>query len=299
VQYFFLASLRLIKTSRMKKILIGIGVAIFLVLAVLGTFFLKYVSPVIKHMSETTVVNYDKQLTLVIGGGGNSGIYNADSMVLVIDTKMQNGATMLHDLVAQTAGNKPIVIVNTHVHTDHVSGNKLYNAQSIIAGGNYDKDFWIKENGKEGTPTVWVKDSMLIPLGDDTAVVLNLSWSAHTQSDVVVYLQKRKMLFGGDVILNGQSPAMFAKYHADPEGYLRAFDYLEKRFDIDKVVPGHGPIGGKEVIDNYRTFFNDMKAAAADPGKEKELFAKYDGFTQIPFVMSPEATAKCFKKMIK
>ena len=274
-------------------------IRLLLLISVLGlvavTLFLIYVYPFMKEMKKMTTINYDPQLTIILGGGGNSGILVSDSVVLVIDTKMKDEADSLYQTVKALAGNKPIIVVNTHVHGDHTGGNKFYKGQTIIAGGNYDKEFWEKEDGKEGVPTVWLKDSLVFKVGDETVTILNLPWSAHTQSDVFVYLSNRKMLFGGDVILNKQSPAMFSRYNADGYGYLRAFDYLPQRFEINKVVPGHGPMGGIEVINNYKDFFIDMKLAALDPSRKKELLDKYKDWKHIPFIMSPGATEGFFE----
>jgi cyclase len=208
---------------------------------------------------------------------------------------MNDAAESLYKAVKELAGNKPIIVVNTHVHTDHTSGNKFYEGQKIIAGGNYDKQFWIKECGDKGIPTIWLKDSLTLKVGDETVTILNLPWNAHTQSDVFVYLQNRKMLFGGDVILNRQAPAMLSRYKADGYGYLRAFDYLTKRFDIAKVIPGHGEMGGVEVIQNFKEFFEDMKLASLDNSRKKELLDKYKDWKQIPYVMSPAAAEGFFE----
>ena len=279
----------------MRKFFTRLGLLILLILAGAGTFFFVYVKPFMTKMNTVNTVQYDPKLTLVMGGGGNSGILVSDSAVLVIDTKMDDAALELSKKVKELAGNKPVIVVNTHIHTDHTGGNKYFIGQTIIAGGNYDKEFWTKEAGKEGTPTVWLKDSITLQMGDERVTILNLSWNAHTQSDVFVYLQNRKMLFGGDVILNRQAPAMFARYTSNGYGYLHAFDYLTKRFDVEKVVPGHGELGGKEVIDNFRDFFNDMKLASLDQAREKELMSKYKDWAQIPFIMAPSVAEGFFK----
>jgi len=280
----------------MKKFFIRLGLLIALLLIGAAIFFFIYVYPFMSKMKVTNTIKYDPQLTLVLSGGGNSGILVSDSLVLVIDTKMNDAAEALYKTVKQLAGNKPIIVVNTHIHTDHTSGNKFYEGQTIIAGGNYDKAFWIKECGDKGVPTVWLKDSLVFKVGDETVTVLNLPWPAHTQSDVFVYLANRKMLFGGDVILNHQAPAMFARYNTSGYGYLKALDYLPQRFDIKTVVPGHGEVGGIEVINNFKDFFIDMKVAALDPAKKKDLLDKYKDWNQIPFLMSPAVTEGYFEK---
>jgi cyclase len=279
----------------MKKILIRLGILIVALIGAAAIFFLMYIYPFMTNMKKTTAIQYDPQLTLIMGGGGNSGILVSDSAVLVIDTKQDAAAEELAKTVKALAGTKHIIVVNTHIHIDHTSGNKFYEGQTIIAGGNYDKDFWIREVGKEAVPNVWVKDSLVLNFGDEIVTIINLPWPAHTQSDVFVYLQKRKILFGGDVILNHQAPAIFARYTANGYGYLHAFDYLVQRFEINRVVPGHGPVGGIEVINDFKDFFIDMKLAALDQSKEKDLLAKYKDWAQIPYLMSPAATESFFK----
>jgi glyoxylase-like metal-dependent hydrolase (beta-lactamase superfamily II) len=276
----------------MKRVLIALGVLVLLILGLAVRYIGVPMYKLMSKMKQTTTVQYDKQLTLVLGGGGNSGILVSDSAVLVIDTKMDDAALQLSKMVKELAGNKPIIVINTHVHTDHTGGNKYFAGQTIIAGGNYQKEFWAKEAGDSAPPTVWVKDSLVFNIGDETVTVLNLPFAAHTQSDIMVYLHNRKMLFGGDVILNKQAPALFAKYNADADGYLKAFDLVQKRFDIAKVVPGHGAVGGPEVIDNFRTYFKDIESAVADPSKEKEVLKKYSDYGQVPFLMSPGATLR-------
>jgi glyoxylase-like metal-dependent hydrolase (beta-lactamase superfamily II) len=134
-------------------------------------------------------------------------------------------------------------------------------------------------------------------MGDDTVTLFNFEKNAHTSSDVFVYLHKRKMLFGGDVILNKQAPVLLGT--ADADGYMEAFDMLPKMFDIQKIVPGHGEIGGIEIINNFRQYFIDMETAATDDSKKDELVAKYKDWNQIPFAMSPGATIRALKNKAK
>lgn len=278
----------------LKKTLKWLGIIILLLVAIGATLYMIYLRPFMQKMKQTSVVNYDKELTLVLGGGGNSGILVSDSLVIVIDTKMDEAAEQLYKTVKELAGNKPILVINTHYHPDHSTGNSFYTGQTIIAGGNYTKEFWIKEAGEKTLPTQWLQDKMDIKMGDDTVTLFNLAKNVHTASDIVVYLHKRKMLFGGDVILNKQAPAIMGV--ADPDGYVAAFDLVQQKFDIQKIVPGHGAIGGIEIIDSFRQYFIDMKTAASDASKKDELMAKYKDWGQVPIFMSPGATINAYKK---
>jgi cyclase len=278
----------------MKKFFKWFGIVVLLIALIVGILFFKYLYPFMKKMKETEVVQFDKDLTLITGGGGNSGILNSDSLVVVIDTKMDAAAEELHAQVMKIAGSKPILVINTHIHPDHVKGNELYKGASILAGANYGKELWIKEAGEKNLPTEWIKDRMDLRIGDDTLTILNLNKNVHTQSDVFVYLHKRKVLFGGDVVLNKQAPVIMGVGSAP--AYQETLDWLPTAFDIQTIVPGHGRIGGIEIIDNFKAYFNDMKTAATEPSKKSELVAKYEDWNQIPVVMSPGATIASFEK---
>ena len=280
----------------MKKALKIVSIVMLLIIVTATSLYLIYLRPFMQKMKETETVQVDKDLTVVLGGGGNSGILVSDSIVLVIDTKMDAAADELYKKVKQIAGSKPIFVVNTHFHPDHTKGNKLYKGQSILAGGNYTKENWISQADEETLPTIWLKDHMDLKMGDETATIVNLAKNIHTESDVVVYLQKRKMLFCGDLVLNKQCPVLMGK--SNPSNYLSAFDWLSTNFDIQTIVPGHGKMGGKEIIDEFRTYFNDMKTAAIDNSKKPDLIAKYKDWGQIPVVMSPGATISAFKDIL-
>jgi cyclase len=125
-----------------KKFLIGFAIIVILVVA--G--FLIFIYPSYRSFLKTETVQFDSNLTIVLGGGGNSGILITDSAVIVIDTKMSNPAKELYKLVKEKAGKKKIVVINTHYHGDHLGGNNLYKGSEIIIG-KYDDDF-LKKNIK-------------------------------------------------------------------------------------------------------------------------------------------------------
>lgn len=270
-----------------------IGIIGLSLVALGGIFYFSYVKPVLNKIEESRFVQYDETLTIHEGGGGNSGLLLSDSLILVIDTKMGDGATSFASTVKSVAEKKPVLVVNTHYHIDHTSGNDLYAGHTILAGGGYTPEIWKQEAKEEDMPTQWLRDRMDIRMGDETATIFTYNTKAHTVGDVFVYLQKRKILFAGDMILNEQVPSIS---NGDPQGYLDVFDRLENEFEIEKIVPGHGPTAGPELLDNFRQYLNDMKTAANDPSKRDELIERYKSWTQVPLLMSSENVMKAFKK---
>jgi glyoxylase-like metal-dependent hydrolase (beta-lactamase superfamily II) len=280
--------IKIIKTSF--KVL---GIVILLFALAGGIFFYNYVRPFINNMEKTQIVSFDDRLTIVHGGGGNSGIFEGDSLVIVIDTKMEKAADELNELVNKIAEKKPILVINTHFHPDHVGGNKHFAKWPILAGGNYTSEAWAKETGDTILPKHWIKDSLVIQLGKETVSIFNLPENVHTQSDVVVYFHLRKILFAGDVILINTAPVIMGVGNA--QGYLNAFDLLSNRYAFETIVPGHGSMGAMPVLDRFRLYFLDMKLAATDDNQRSALIEKYKDWNQIPFFMSPRATMNKFQ----
>ncbi|MDI1355588.1 MAG: MBL fold metallo-hydrolase [bacterium] len=275
----------------MKKAFKWIGLIVLILLGIGGFVYFKYLSPFLSKMNHSEVIQLDPNITVVTGGGGNSGIIVSDSLVVVIDTKMDESSNLLYENVKELAGKRPILVINTHWHPDHVGGNKLYKGATILAG-DYGKEAWIKEAGEESLPTTWLKGSRTIPMGDDTLSVFAFPKTIHSPADVMVYLRRHKVLFAGDVILNKQAPVLFG----GADAYVAIMEELSKNLEIKTIVPGHGHIGGSELIPKFEQFFSDMKVAAEDPSKEDELVAKYDDWNQLPFFMSPGATVRYYRK---
>ena len=230
----------------------------------------------------------DKDLTISLGGGGNSGILVTDSVVVVIDTKMGKDAEDLYNLARQTAGPKRIIVINTHYHGDHVKGNHFYAGDRIYIAG-YDKAFLEKEVEAANMPDFIVHDSLTLNLGNETIVLYDMG-QAHTYHDMIVYLKKRKMLFSGDLIFHDINPVLKRNSGADVEMWIAVLGKIQKKLDIKTLVPGHGKVGGKELLGSMKQYFIDMKIATTNPIKETEARAKYKDWMEMPGMASVSAT---------
>lgn len=273
-----------------KKIIIWSVVTVFVIILIV---FISIFKSYLNFFSDVEIIKIDDKLTLVNNGGGNSGIIESDSAVFVIDTKMRSTAVELKNMVVQKAGSKKIKIINTHWHGDHVSGNVLYKKSEIIAGA-YDSLAWVKENGKEVTPTIWIKDSLIINLNGEILTLINIG-QGHTLNDLVVYLNKRKVLFTGDLVFNGLHPFLMPDQGTNIKKWIDDLKFLKNRWEIKTVVPGHGKIGGIEVIDKQIEYFTDMEIAASNPQKEDEIIKKYDNYVGVKGMTSASKTISVIK----
>ena len=263
-----------------KKVFVSIGIAVLVIL--IGAVIIFY--PMIRFMTQKEIVQIDPNLTVVLGGGGNSGIIIGDSAVVVIDTKMMSPSEDLYKIAKEKAGTKPIIVINTHYHKDHTNGNKFYKGSKIYIG-SYGKEFLLKNIDSENQPTDFVKDSLLIDLGNENVHLYNLG-QGHTMNDVVVYLSNRHILFTGDLVFNRINPVLKKESGANVSCWIGLLDTMLNRWGDSKIVPGHGQIGNKEIVIAMRQYFIDMTAGKID---------KYKDWMTMPSMASPEKTIEYIK----
>ncbi len=270
----------------MKKILLLVGSLILVVAVAVGIWFWIGFS---KFMAME-VVKVDPQLTVFIGGSGNSVVLTSEDGIkaLVVDTKMRDAAQKMRDAVKA----KEIIIVNTHSHSDHTAGNALYQKATIMSG-SYTKDQWDKDSDRSRYPDITLKpgEEKEIKIGTETAVVRNMG-RAHTMNDLVVYLKNRKILITGDLIFINMHPAVKTESGSIVSNWIMALDDLKKKYEIKKLVPGHGPVSDAAALDLMKEYFVSFREAAGNKEKLAELKMKYNGYLALPAITSFDRTAE-------
>jgi glyoxylase-like metal-dependent hydrolase (beta-lactamase superfamily II) len=88
--------------------------------------------------------------------------------------------------------------------------------------------------------TVGDKDVQLIEVGP-----------AHTAGDILIYVPGDRTVFTGDIVFsNGHPPAW-----AGPiSNWIKACDLI-MGWDVDVIVPGHGPIVEKSALKGFKEYF--------------------------------------------
>jgi glyoxylase-like metal-dependent hydrolase (beta-lactamase superfamily II) len=241
--------------------------------------------PLAAQLEKTQLV---PNVTVVSGGGGNTGIVVGEKAVLVIDTKTVKNADGFYAIVKEIAGTKPVIVVNTHYHQDHVGGNHLYKGSKIYTG-SYPKEFLQANIDTANWPTDFVPDSLLLDLGGENVLLYQVG-RAHTTNDLAVYLPEEHILFTGDLIFNKINPVVMGKSGASISQWIMVLDRLLNNWSSGVVVPGHGPVGDKTMIVTLREYFTDMTTAAMDSVKAPALIEKYKDWMKLPNMTSPEKT---------
>jgi len=246
-----------------------------------------------KFMATETIA-FDPQLTIVLGGGGNSIVLTSEDgkQALVVDTKMGGAAKNLRKMV--TAPN--VTVINTHFHRDHLGGNGLYPSAHIIAGA-YSQEQWKQMAGKNRYPdeTVLAGQEKVLFIGSETVHVRNMG-RAHTWDDVVVYLEKRKMLVTGDILFLEKHPVLFAAGGANIASWMPVLDTLEKLWDTKTVLPGHGPVADKNSLAKLKEYFADAVDATSHPEKRPAFREKYKTMASMPGMSGSDKTIEFIEK---
>jgi cyclase len=115
----------------------------------------------------------------------------------------------------------------------------------------------IVEPRKLVVPMLTFKDDMTVFVGD-TEVRFMYAGPAHTWGDMMAYLPKQKILFAGDIGFFWVAP--FAQ-----NGYISKWiETCDKilGMDVDVIVPGHGPIGGKKELNEMADYFRTLTVEA-------------------------------------
>ena len=156
-----------------------------------------------------------------------------------------------------------------------------------------------QEQLKETVPTppnVTFDDHMTVFRGDREIRLLYLG-RGHSDTDVMVYLPKEKIVATGDFFEGPVTGALNFGFHDEWANNLEKL----KALDFETVVPGHGePFKGKEQISYFQAFLRDLwnqtktlhdqKVPVGDAAKRIDLTAHREHYRNINGPGFQEAT---------
>ncbi|MEU3355977.1 MBL fold metallo-hydrolase [Streptomyces sp. NPDC037389] len=203
----------------------------------------------------------------------NAGlIVSAGRSALVDTVATESRARALRAAALSVAPAAPAIVVNTHFHGDHTFGNFLFPEALIV--GHETTRAWMARAGLHLTglwpgvdwgalrpvlPELTFRDRLALYVGDTAAELLSFG-PAHTEADTVVWLPRQRVLFAGDLVMNGVTP--FCPM-GSVAGSLEALDAL-RALGPEVVVPGHGPVAGPGVLDDNAAYLRRLLRLARD-----------------------------------
>ncbi len=199
-----------------------------------------------------------------------SAVVRTPHRVIVVDTLTgPRDMDPVLDFLAAEAGDRRLLVVNTHHHWDHVFGNAAFAGQDIVAqracprlmqaelqGG----DESLRLPPSEGVPMPTVTFGDRLTYADDGETVHLIHTPGHSEDSLVVFLAEARLLFGGDTV---EWPLPNFSQRDAAEEWIRTLRQL-KQLPADVIVPSHGPAMDKRIIDaNERYVAGVFEAVAA------------------------------------
>ena len=206
----------------------------------------------------------------------NAGLILGDRSMMAIDAL---GAPLHAKAFIAAAKNaapgKPFDrLILTHHHLDHIEGNQYFLPAEVVGHvycrkaileTNLPSAVWQKREGwaEGGEPRKLIPPDVtftekLSYYYSGHLVELIFNAPAHTWGDVMVYLPEHKILFAGDLAFHYVAP--FA-HNGHVTKWLEAIDRI-MAMDVDTIVPGHGPIGGKKELAQMGQYLQIFKREA-------------------------------------
>ena len=216
--------------------------------------------------------------------------------VVVIDTPQLPTKAVAMRKEAESHG--PIrYVINTEHHVDHIFGNYYFKGAGTVVNhqGVYDlfmvvypeldpfayayealptpagkgtdlddpegvalcpdRDEYYADPNKG---TIVFTGDLTLRVGDHTFHCLHTP--GHTPGQIAVHVPEERTVFTGDTIFSGCQTWLMT---SNVDQWIASLDRI-RALDVDRVVPGHGPVTTKKYVDSQRATLLEWKTAVAD-----------------------------------
>jgi len=216
----------------------------------------------------------------------NAAFVVTDEGIVVFDTLGTPALGRMLLAAIRSISDAPIRrIYISHYHADHMYGNQAFSdsgAQIIASDGaktylegdvalqrlqerRVSLSPWVNADTRLVQPDRYVRNEERFTLGGVDMRVVDVG-SAHSEGDLVLFVETDGVLFSGDIIFADRIPFLGTSSSAE---WLEVLDEMEKS-EVTAIVPGHGKTAGnpREIVSltkSYLSFVREsMRQAVAD-----------------------------------
>jgi cyclase len=242
-------------------------------------------------ITEFTALRRD--VGIFTGRGGTIGWLASKDGLLVIDTQFPDTAATCLAGLPGSQGRKLDVVINTHHHADHTSGNPVFkpSTKTIVAHVNVPKlQFAAAETA--GTldkqvyadatfPDIWRRE-----LGDEI-ITAEYHGAGHTSGDVTVMFEKANVVHMGDLMFNRLYPFLDRPAGASMRHWVVVLEDIAKNYPADAIyIFGHGNpkfgVTGKRgdllILRDYFSAVLDYTQKKIKAGEPREKIVALENF---------------------
>lgn len=208
---------------------------------------------------------------------GNVGISVGPDGVFMIDTQFERFAPALDAAQRAVSGDQPVdLVLNTHLHGDHVRGNAYFAEQgaTILAHASVrpalENPVTARLTGSTPEP---LADAYLptVSVGEGDAVTMNGQTArlhhapaAHTAGDMWVVFAEADVIHAGDLLFSGRYPYIDLDNGGTIAGMIAGMQAIADAAGPEtRIIPGHGPLSGKAEVEAGIAMLTAARAAVA------------------------------------
>lgn len=221
--------------------------------------------------------------------GGTIAYMISKTGICIVDTQFPEQSEHLIAAVKKQSDRKIDLLVNTHHHGDHTSGNIAFKGlvNQLVAHENSKNNQMrvAKENTTENTqlyPDTVFQKEWKTKVGDET-ISLQYHGAAHTDGDALVHFENANIVHTGDLVFNRRFPYIDKSAGASVQNWIEVLEKAITSYDKDtKFIFGHSDngyevVGNKEDIkafQNYLSKLLETVQSAIKQGKSEEEIMK-------------------------
>jgi glyoxylase-like metal-dependent hydrolase (beta-lactamase superfamily II) len=228
--------------------------------------------------AQITAQQVRGEITVVMGSGGNITVLSSPAGKLLVDAGITVSRPALEPAFNRISTHPIKYVINTHWHFDHADGNEwIHDLGATIIGHENtlehlsntmliaDWDHTFEPVPPGARPTVIVRTHDNLKFGGETIAVKYYGFAAHTDGDLYVYFPKADVLSTGDTWWNGFYPFIDYVAGGNIDGMIRAADAnIALVTEQTLIVPGHGPVGDRRQMIEYRDMLVAVRKKVAE-----------------------------------
>ena len=234
-----------------------IASALFIMLISSGLSFSQEYNPSEKRLKVIKLTDKIYKLQCISGTYVNTLASVGTDGILLVDTGYPQTGDILKREVKKLGNGKIRIVVNTHEHNDHISGNVKFAEEVVVIahervrkayGGEY---FALEALHRPGIPQVVFKNDLTIFFNGEE-IRLKHYPGGHTLGDIAVHFTKSKVTFVGDMVFADCFPGADIARGGDLKLCLENVQKIIDDYPEDTIfVNGHGPDYSTEDLKKY------------------------------------------------
>lgn len=257
--------------------------------------------------------------TIQTSYGANCVAVLGQDSVLLVDSLIAPAHARQIEAALRRLTNVPVrFVVLTHHHTDHTLGASVFEKQGaaviahracrermetehpelIDARRQQPELRELFADAVLVSPAVTFDETLGIHVGATEVEIWHPGWG-HTPGDAFLFLPEQRVAICGDLVFAGYH---YNYEHASVPGVRQGLRALEA-LDADTFIPGHGPLGGPEILERQALYHETVERIVSDgvAGAQDDASIAEDIRTRFPDyrlqVVVPSAVSR-FKEHI-